>query len=163
MSTDDFIRELEATANSTLPLFGLATDALERNYGHGKWTVRIILQHLADAEAVYGYRIKRVISEPNQVVWATDQDAWALRLDYARASLETASRVFEACRASTIELATRHYAAGDDLVCVHSLKGRQSLRDLFDAIVAHNQNHLSQIALALEGLPTAGGGVRTSG
>jgi hypothetical protein len=117
MSPLDIIDQLERTRNETLPLFDLGTDALRGTYGPGKWSVRIILQHLADAECVYGYRIKRVISEPRQVVWATDQDAWSRRLDYGGGRLDTAKRLFEATRAANVDLAERYYAGSEEIVC----------------------------------------------
>ena len=41
---------LEATRDETLPLFALGDTDLERTYGPGKWSVRYLLHHIADAE-----------------------------------------------------------------------------------------------------------------
>jgi len=71
------IEELESTRSETLTYFELAQGELNNNYGPGKWTVRYILHHLADAETVLFDRIRRIISEPRQVLWAFDQEAWA--------------------------------------------------------------------------------------
>ena len=71
----DIIVELERTKARTLKYFELPAEDLEKTYGPGKWTVRYLLNHLADSETVLFYRIRRVISEPNQIIWVYDQAA----------------------------------------------------------------------------------------
>ena len=71
MSSADLVTWLERTRDNTLPLFDLGADALERRYGPGKWTVRVILQHLADAECVYGYRVKRAHARSDVCAFAS--------------------------------------------------------------------------------------------
>jgi DinB superfamily len=67
----------------TLRYFSLGEADLARIHAPGKWSVRYILHHLTDSETVFFERIRRVLSEPRQVVWFYDQDAWAKALDYA--------------------------------------------------------------------------------
>src|ERR1035441_641961 len=50
----------------------------------GKWSVRQIVAHLADAELVGAHRFRQVIAEDNPTIIAYDQDAWTRNLDYAR-------------------------------------------------------------------------------
>jgi len=69
----DIVTRLEAARDQTLRYFDLSNELLERNYGSGKWSVRFILHHLADAETVLFDRIRRVLSEPKQVLWAFDR------------------------------------------------------------------------------------------
>jgi hypothetical protein len=145
----DLIAELARTRQQTLDRFSADVADLGRRYGPGKWSVRAILHHLADAELVYLYRIRRVISQPDQIIWATDQDAWARSLAYDSAPLDVPARVFTAARDALIETAIAHYAGSERIMCVHSLRGRLSLRELFDGVVAHNINHLDQIDVAL--------------
>ena len=80
----DLIQRLEATRDQTLKLYTLGEDDLARTYAPGKWSVRFLLLHLADSETVLYDRIRRVLSEPRQVLWVFDQDAFATGLDYAR-------------------------------------------------------------------------------
>ncbi len=125
----DIITRLEATRDQTLKCFALNDDQLARSYGPGKWPVRFILHHLADGETVLYDRIRRVISEPKQVLWAFDQTAWAKGLDYAQAPLNLACRIYEAVRAGVIYQARVHYeksghltqrtALGTDQNCTH--------------------------------------------
>ena len=69
----DIVTRLETARDRTLKCFELSDEQLARSYGVGKWSVRFILHHLADAETVLFDRIRRILSEPRQVLWAFDQ------------------------------------------------------------------------------------------
>jgi hypothetical protein len=60
----EIIEQLKETKAVTLGYFGLREADLDRQYGQGKWLVREILNHLADAETILYDRIRRVIAEP---------------------------------------------------------------------------------------------------
>ena len=66
----DIVTRLEAARDRTLKYFDLRDQQLGLSYGSGKWSVAFILHHLADAETVLFDRIRRIISEPRQVLWA---------------------------------------------------------------------------------------------
>ena len=138
---DDLIRELERTRDETLRCFSLGESELNRTYGPGRWSVRFLLHHLADSECVLLERVKRVISEPRQVLWVYDQDAWALGLDYARLPLELSKPLYEAARAANIHLAGRHYQRDGAREWVHSVTGLRTLKDEMDKVASHNEHH----------------------
>ncbi len=144
------IEQLEATKAATLPYFDLDEAALERRYAPGKWSVREILHHLADAETVLFERIRRIISEPRQVIWAFDQDAWACKLDYTQRPLPLSRNLYAATRDGVIHYARRHYERDGGLEFVHSETGVRTLKDELDKVAWHNQGHLDQIRAALE-------------
>lgn len=145
------IRDLEATRDETLRYFDLGDDDLALTYGPGKWSVRYILHHLADSETVLYDRIRRVISEPRQVIWWYDQDAFATGLNYAEVPLDMARRIYESVREAMIYYAGKHYAQHGHLEFVHSRTGLRTLKDEFDKTAWHNEHHLSQIRTALAG------------
>ena len=147
----DITTRLEAARNRTLKYFDLSEAQLQRRYGPGKWTVRFILHHLADAETVLFDRIRRVISEPRQVLWAFDQGAWATGLDYSKIPLDISRRIYDAVRAGVIYYAGRHYDTDGHREFVHSETGLRTLKAEFDKVAAHNEHHLEQIELALKG------------
>lgn len=146
----EIITKLESTKNRTLQYFDLSDDELACSYAPGKWPVRFILHHLADAESVLSDRIRRTISEPRQVLWAFDQDAWALGLDYSQMPLDLSRRIYEANRAGIIHLAGQHYDASGRREFVHSETGIRTLREEFDKVADHNEQHLAQIEAALK-------------
>jgi len=145
----EFLAQLDRTKAATLAYFDLGEADLRRTYGPGKWSVRYVLQHLADSESVLFYRIRRVISEPKQVIWVYDQDAWAKALDYSRVPMSLGRNIYTSSRDGTIFYARDHYATSTDLPFVHSQDGLRTLRDEFDKVVWHNQKHLDQIERAL--------------
>jgi hypothetical protein len=145
------IRELEKTRDETLGYFSLGERDLSRTYAPGKWPVRFLLHHLSDSETVLFDRIRRVLSEPRQVLWVYDQDAWAEGLDYARVPLEISQRVYASVREAIIYYAGLHYEAKGNLEFVHSATGVRTLKDEFDKVASHNEHHLEQIRLALRG------------
>jgi len=147
----DIVTRLEATRNRTLAHFDRSAEHLAHSYAPGKWPVRYLLHHLADAETVLFDRIRRIISEPRQVLWAFDQDAWAKGLDYSRIPLDLSRRIFESVRAGVIYQARLHYESSGQLEFVHSETGVRTLKDEFDKVAWHNEHHLAQIDRALQG------------
>src|SRR5215467_3680316 len=107
----DIVRRLEAARTRTLGYFDLSDEQLGRSYAPGKWPIRFILHHLADAETVLYDRIRRIISEPRQVLWAFDQDAWANALNYAQMPLDLSRGMYDAIRTRLIYHARLHYEA----------------------------------------------------
>jgi hypothetical protein len=145
------IRELERTRDETLRYFSLDDRDLMRPYAPGKWSVRFVLCHLSDSETVLFDRIRRVLSEPRQVLWVYDQDAWAKGLDYSQVPLAISRQVYESVRNAIIYFAGVHYEQKGHLEFVHSVTGVRTLKDEFDKVASHNEHHLSQIRSALQG------------
>lgn len=144
------INELTNTKNETEKYFDLSEEDLAKTYAQGKWTIKQILVHLADADSVLLDRIKRVISEPKQVIWAFDQDLWSENMDYKNFPLAISKAVYLANRQMVIHLAEKYYETLGHKEFVHSETGLRTLKDEFDKVVWHNQGHLEQIKLALE-------------
>ena len=145
----EIIPRLESVRDRTLQYFDLPENQLAQCYAPGKWSVRYLLHHLADAETVLFDRIRRAISEPRQVLWAFDQDAWAKGLDYSRIPLDLSRRIYESVRAGVIYQARMHYDRSGQLEFVHSQTGVRTLQEEFDKVAAHNEHHLGQIEAAL--------------
>lgn len=145
----DLIQQLEETRDQTVKFFALGDDDLGRTYATGKWSVRFILLHLADSETVLFDRIRRILSEPRQVLWVFDQAAWAEGLDYSRVPLDLSRRVYESVRNAIIYYARVYYEQKGHLEFVHSVTGVRTLKDEFEKVASHNRHHLGQIRTAL--------------
>jgi DinB superfamily len=143
------IQALEATRDETLRYYSLGEKDLMRTYAPGRWSVKYILHHLSDSETVLFDRIRRVISEPRQVIWVYDQDAWARGLDYSSLPLELSRRIYESVRSAIIHYAKLYYEPKGHLEFVHSVTGVRTLKDEFDKVADHNEHHLEQIRSAL--------------
>ena len=70
----------------------------------GKWSIRQIVAHLADAELVGAHRFRQVIAEENPTLMAFDQDAWTRNLDYSRRKPKQSLETFRRLRAENYEL-----------------------------------------------------------
>lgn len=145
----EIIEQLKKTKEETLKYFDLPDADLRKNYGPGKWNVRYLLHHLADSETISFYRLRRVISEPKQVVWLYDPDAWAKKLDYSNVPLELAKSIYITSREGIIYYARHHYESSDQIKYVHSEDGILTLKEGFDRVARHNQQHLNSIEEAL--------------
>ncbi|MCP9768721.1 metal-dependent hydrolase [Lacihabitans sp. LS3-19] len=143
---------LKLLSNSKLEAakyFDLPDDKLKKSYGEGKWSIKEILVHLADAESVLLDRIKRVISEPKQVIWAFDQNLWSAHLDYKNYPLHLSKTVFLANRENIFYLASKYYDSLGTKEFIHSETGLRTLKDEFGKVEWHCQGHLEQIKIAL--------------
>ena len=147
---EQLIRDLESTRDETLRYFELGDEELARTYGPGKWSIRYILHHLTDSETVLYDRIRRVLSEPRQVLWWYDEDAWSKALSYSERPLTMSRSIYESVRAAMIFYARLHYEKDGHLEFVHSKTGVRTLKDEFDKTASHNEHHLSQIRRALQ-------------
>lgn len=145
----EIIDKLESTKARTLAYYDLESADLRRPYAPGKWTIAYLLHHLADAETVMYDRIRRTISEPRQVIWAFDQDAWSKGLDYETVPLAVSRAIYTAVRDGVIHQARMHYERNGAREFVHSETGVRTLRDEFDKVARHNEHHLKQIEAAL--------------
>ena len=111
----------------------------------GKWSVAQVLQHLADSDLVWGYRLRMVLAHDRPALTGYDQDAWAERLRYGDADPEQALQDFSVLRRANLSLLER--AAPEDLkrVGVHNERGEESVEHMMRLYAGHDLLHLRQI------------------
>ncbi len=86
---------------------GLTQEQLHAAETSGKWSIVGVLQHLADSELVWGYRLRKILAEDRPVLTGFDQDLWANRLGYATADRDEALGLFAALREANLRLLNR--------------------------------------------------------
>lgn len=129
-------------------LTGAAGSELDHAPAPGKWSVRQIVAHLSDSEMVGAFRMRRVAAEDNPALEAWDQDAWAVRLDYARRKPSQSLETFRRIRAENYELLRDLPAEAFARTGVHSERGPMSLLDLLRIYARHAEAHVEQIRAA---------------
>lgn len=111
----------------------------------GKWSVRQIVAHLADAEMVGAHRFRQVIAEDNPTLIAYDQDKWTANLDYARRKPKTSLETFRRIRAENHELLKGLQEESFDRAGNHTENGRMTLRQLLEGYAGHAESHARQL------------------
>ena len=111
----------------------------------GKWSVRQIVAHLADAELVGAHRFRQVIAEDNPTIVAFDQDAWTRNLDYARRKPKQSLETFRRIRAENYELLKELPASAYERAGNHTETGRLTLRQVLEGFARHAESHARQL------------------
>ena len=111
----------------------------------GKWSIREVIQHLADAELVGGNRFRMVMADDRPALAGYDQDLWAERLRYSESNVDEALEEFSALRRSNVRLFERASAADLARVGLHSERGEESLGFMLRLYAGHDIVHLRQI------------------
>lgn len=125
---------------------GLSVDQMRRPEAPGKWSIAQVLQHLADSDLVWGWRVRLILAQDRPQITGYDQDLWAERLHYADADPHDALATFNVLRRANARLIER--ASPQDLqrVGVHSERGDETIGYLLRLYAGHDLLHLNQIA-----------------
>jgi hypothetical protein len=111
----------------------------------GKWAVNHVLQHFADSELVWGWRLRMVLAHDRPQITGYDQDAWADRLHYDEADAGEALDMFGVLRRANLRLLTRASAEELERVGVHNERGAESVAYMMKLYAGHDLLHLNQI------------------
>lgn len=111
----------------------------------GKWSVRQIVCHLADAEAVGVMRFRQLVAEDAPSLPAWDQEAWASRLDYDKRKISQALEIFRVLRSANYDLLKEQPEAAFARTGAHSKRGILSLLEMLRLYAEHVEKHVRQI------------------
>lgn len=113
--------------------------------GENKWSVGIVLQHLADAELVWGWRLRMVLAEDRPPLTGYDQDRWVERLRYSRCDPADALQMFGVLRRSHLCLLDNIGPEDRRRVGVHAERGEESVERMIRLYAGHDLVHRRQI------------------
>jgi hypothetical protein len=143
---ENLIRRFEQGAASLEEaLRNVPESVLDRAPAPGKWTIRQLAAHLADAELVIAGRLRWVAAEPGSPLKGFDQDKWAEGLGYTRQSPQESLDVFRALRRSTARLLRNLPDSAWQNTGKHEERGELTLRDLVEGSSGHAERHIEQI------------------
>ena len=137
-----FRRGGELLAMSTT---GAAGSELDFKPGPDKWSVRQIVCHLADSEAVGVMRIRQIAAEDNPTLQGFNGELWADHLDYQRRKISQALEMFRKLRAENHELLKGLAEEAFSRTGNHTESGRMTLLDLVKSNAQHVEEHVQQI------------------
>ncbi len=137
------LRETPAAAATLIE--GLSSAQLKAPEAPGKWSMAQVLQHLADSDLVWGWRLRLILAQDRPPITGYDQDLWADRLHYADADVAQALETLRVLRRNNLWLIDR--ATPEDLrrVGVHSERGEESIGYLRGLYAGHDLLHLRQL------------------
>lgn len=111
----------------------------------GKWSAVALLQHLADSELVWGYRLRRIVAEDRPSIEGFDQDLWAERLGYSAADGAVALRMFDTLRDSNLRLLRSLTPTDLSREGVHAERGGESVSHMIRLYAGHDLAHRAQL------------------
>ena len=131
---------------------GLPAAALKQPERPGKWSMAQVLQHLADSDLVWGWRVRLILAHDRPTITGYDQDLWAERLRYDLSDPAESLATFEALRRANLALLERATPEDLERVGVHAERGEESIAHLRRLYAGHDLLHLRQLARIRAGL-----------
>jgi uncharacterized damage-inducible protein DinB len=111
----------------------------------GRWSIQQVVLHVADCDAVFADRMKRVISEDNPSLLGFDENRWEAALHYEDQSAADATKLFELTRKQMTKVLRKLPDSAFARSGTHSEAGKQTLTDLVQKAVTHFEHHLKFI------------------
>src|SRR5712664_378100 len=130
----------------TEALQGVTEEELDRATD-GEWTPRQIAHHLADSEMMSAIRIRRLLAEPEPVIYGYDEKAFAERLTTDR-PIQPSLEAMRWARETCAQLLDRMTEEDWRIVGTHSESGRYGTEDWLKIYAAHAHDHAAQIERA---------------
>ena len=124
---------------------GLNEATLRKLEAPGKWSMVEVVQHLADTELVYGYRVRMTVALPTPPIQGYDQDLWAKELKYREAKMDEALEQLGILRRINLRLLRSLGEQELDRFGIHSERGPESVRQIVRLIGGHDLVHRRQL------------------
>ncbi|HEX7337806.1 MAG TPA: DinB family protein [Gemmatimonadales bacterium] len=124
---------------------GIGEATLRQPEAPGKWSVVHVVQHLADSELVFGFRLRMILTQDEPELVGYDQDRWAHALGYQDVPLDLALGQLRGLRTPHLRLARALTPRQLERVGRHSERGPESVAHLLKLMAAHDLVHRRQI------------------
>lgn len=138
---DGPVAALEAQRTAIAALAALPEEKAAFRYAEGKWSVKEVLGHVADAERVFGYRLLRVARADTTPLSGFDENLWAASAPHHSRPVADIVGELLAVREATLALIGSLDEASLDRTVVANGKP-VSARALCWVLAGHAQHHL---------------------
>jgi len=169
MTSPDPIREAEAYRQSLLAALGTDDPAvaqaqtpaalraivaeagpdLRTRPEPGEWSVLECIGHITDGELVVAGRYRWILAHDEPEIIGYDQALWVEALRHGADDPDLLLGLFEALRASNLDLWSRIPVADRERIGRHRERGPESLGLTFNLAAGHDRVHLGQARRAL--------------
>jgi hypothetical protein len=144
------LERLKATPRDLVSLTsGQTPAALARRPGPRDWSAAMVLGHLADAEVVYGFRIKMILTEDRPLLVPYDENSWVERISRLDEDVKDVLARWRLLREHHIRVLESLDESEWRRAGVHSQRGEVSIRQLASRMAEHDRGHLDQLRRAL--------------
>lgn len=109
------------------------------------WSLREVVAHLADAETVYGVRLRLLVATDDPVLQGYDEEAWTRRFGPLE-TVESALDRWRSLREANLRLLDSLTEAEWRRTGRHSERGVESVEDQLVRMEEHDVGHLRQLA-----------------
>jgi hypothetical protein len=126
-------------------LANLDEEALRRPEAPDKWAPIDVVQHLADAELVAGWRVRIILTQDNPPLPGFDQDAFARDLRYRDIPLSEAMGQLSGLRTANLRLYRTLTQAEMQRSGLHAERGPESVAHISRMMAGHDLVHRRQL------------------
>lgn len=112
----------------------------------GKWSTQQVVIHLADAEAAFADRIRRVLAHDEPPLLSWDENRFAANLAYDKQSAPDAAQLVELTRRQLARVLRAMPDAAFSRKGIHNEAGPQTVVDILSKANWHLDHHLKFIA-----------------
>lgn len=158
--TDLLVRYAGAADRLQAQVGRLPSEAWSFRPAEDAWTIREVVVHLADNEAVDFVRVRMAVAESGSRLQRYDEAAWARELDYANENVTDALLAFRVLRSRTHGLLIRLSDDAWTRVLLRPEGGQRTVEEKLRGDVDHDEAHLRQIGsihTAWQAVPQQGG------
>jgi hypothetical protein len=138
------LRDTPAAVGRELGL--IPRDRVAKPEAPGEWSAAIVVAHLADAELVGAFRLRLILAHERPPLAPYDQDLWADRLHYERATPQEILERFSVLRRANLLLWAEASAEELARVGLHGERGEESVERQRRLFAGHDLAHLRQLA-----------------
>lgn len=142
---DPFEVQEELVPELRTAIAGMSRKLLATPEAPGKWSVLEVIQHLADAELAYGFRLRMILAHERPPLQGFDQDLWARELRYNQGDVVNALEQLSALRTANLRIFRALDEAQFDRIGIHSEAGPISARMILYILAKHDLTHRRQI------------------
>lgn len=148
---DDDPAEAQAQAPAALRMLVRETgERLRVRPGPGEWSALECLGHITDGELVVAGRYRWILAHDEPEIVGYDQALWVDRLRHQEDDVDHLLDLFEALRASNLELWAKLSPAERARIGIHRERGPESIDLTFRLAAGHDRIHLAQARRAVE-------------
>ena len=128
---------------------GADADQISASPAPGEWSPWQVLVHLSDAEAMFGMRVRLIVTQDQPTLVGYDQDAWTARFAALDPGPQATFTRWLALRQNNLRLYESLTPDEWKRTGLHTERGEQSAHDVVRLAAGHDRAHIDQIRRGL--------------